>query len=179
MRYAIYALAAVAIFAGSTVQAAAELKVVAIGASNTYGSGRGRTNGGVSSGQAYPAQLEALLRARGIDVRVSNEGVPGDTTAGMLGRLNSAVPHGTAVVILQPGGNDARRAASGNTAGNIAEIRRRLAARHIPVIMLTSMGSIAPRDSRDPDGQHFNARGHAAIARWLAPKVEAAARHKK
>jgi acyl-CoA thioesterase-1 len=178
MRHATYALVTVAILAGNLMSVAAEVKVVALGASNTYGSGRGRTNGGVSPRQAYPAQLEALLRARGIDARVSNEGVPGDTTAGMLGRLNSAVPDGTAVVILQPGGNDARRGNGGSTARNIAEIRQQLAARHIPVIMLSSLGGIAPHDSRDPDGQHFDARGHAAIARWLAPKVESAVRHK-
>ncbi len=61
---------------------------------------------------------------------------------------------------------------------NIAEIQRRLAARHIPVIMLINPGRIAPKDSRDPDGQHFNAHGHAAIAGWLAPQVAAAARRK-
>ncbi len=177
MHRVIHALLAVAILAGGIVQAAAEVRIVALGASNTYGSGRGKTNGGVGRGEAYPAQLQALLRARGIDARVSNKGVPGDTTAGMLGRLDSAVPEGTAVVILQPGGNDARRG-SGNSAANIAEIQRRLAARHIAVIMLSAPGRIAPKDSRDPDGQHFNTRGHAAIARWLAPQVVAAARRK-
>jgi lysophospholipase L1-like esterase len=30
----------------------------------------------------------------------------------------------------------------------------------------------------DPDGQHFNAQGHAAFAAWLAPQVMAAARGK-
>jgi acyl-CoA thioesterase-1 len=44
--------------------------------------------------------------------------------------------------------------------------------------MLTNLGSVAPQNSRDPDGQHFNASGHAAIARWLAPKVAAVARRK-
>ena len=176
MRHFTYALLTMALLAGGTVQAAAEVRIVALGASNTYGSGR--HSGGVSPSQAFPAQLEAMLRARGIAARVSNKGVPGDTTAGMLARLDSAVPEGTAVVILQPGGNDARRAGSGNSATNIAEIQRRLAARHIPVIMLTNPGRIAPKDFRDPDGQHFNARGHAAIAGWLAPQVAAAARGK-
>ena len=176
MRHIAYALLTAALMAGGIVQAAAEVRIVALGASNTYGSGR--HGGGVSPSQAFPAQLEAMLRARGIAARVSNKGVPGDTTAGMLGRLDSAVPDGTAVVILQPGGNDVRRAGSGNTTGNITEIQRRLAARHIPVIMLINPGRIAPKDSRDPDGQHFNARGHAAIASWLAPQVAAAERRK-
>jgi lysophospholipase L1-like esterase len=85
---------------------------VALGASNTEGKGRGGTNMGVPREQAYPAQLERLLRTRGINARVMNAGVAGDTTAGMLARLGSAVPNGTSVLILQPGGNDARHGAS-------------------------------------------------------------------
>jgi acyl-CoA thioesterase-1 len=177
MRRIAYTLMAAAMLAGSIAPAFAEIRIVALGASNTYGSGRGSTNGGVNPAEAYPAQLEALLRGRGLDARVSNKGVPGDTSAGMLARLDGAVPAGTAVVILQPGGNDARHG-GGDGAANIAEIRRRLAARRIPVIMLTSPGRIAPKDTRDPDGQHFNAQGHAALARWLAPQVIAAAPRK-
>jgi acyl-CoA thioesterase-1 len=152
---------------------AAHVTIVALGASNTYGQGRGRTNGGVSPSQAWPAQLQALLRARGLDATVKNEGVPGDTTGGMLARLNSAVPDGPALVILQPGGNDRRRGQGGARAGNIADVKSRLAARHIKVLVLGHMGQIAGRATRDPDGQHFNAQGHAAIARSLVPRVMA------
>ena len=42
-----------------------------------------------------------------MNARVANAGINGDTTAGMLRRLDRAVPAGTRVVILQPGGNDA------------------------------------------------------------------------
>jgi acyl-CoA thioesterase-1 len=153
---------------------AASVSIVALGASNTYGHGRGRTNGGVEPSRAWPAQLQAMLRAKGIDATVRNAGVPGDTTGGMLARLDSAVPAGTKLVILQPGGNDARRGQGGSRAGNIAEIKRRLAARHIKVLMIGKINRIAPRDTRDPDGEHFNARGHTAIARSLVPRVIAA-----
>jgi acyl-CoA thioesterase-1 len=67
--------------------------VVALGASNTFGKG-------VSRSQSYPAQLETLLRAKGLNVRVINAGVNGDTTGGMLGRLDRVVAKGTSVVIL-------------------------------------------------------------------------------
>lgn len=167
-------IAGAALFACGA-QAAGEVHIVALGASNTYGSGRGRTNGGVPSSQAYPAQLQSLLKSKGLAAHVSNAGVPGDTTGGMLARLNSAVPNGTTIVILQPGGNDARRGQGASRESNIAEIKRRLAARHIKVIMLGHLGQIAPRGTRDSDGQHFNAQGHAAFAAWLAPKVIAAA----
>ncbi|EFI50496.1 GDSL-type esterase/lipase family protein [Afipia sp. 1NLS2] len=168
--------AAAALFA--TAAQGAEVNIVALGASNTYGSGRGRTNGGVPSSQAYPAQLQRLLAAKGVSAHVANAGIPGDTTGGMLARLNSAVPNGTMIVILQPGGNDARRGEGASRQGNIAEIKHRLAARHIKVIMLGHLGQIAPKNTRDPDGQHFNAQGHAAFAAWLAPQVMAAARGK-
>src|SRR3712207_3463798 len=74
--------------------------IVALGASNTEGMGRGRTNLGVPREQAYPAQLERLLRARGVNAPVINAGIAGDTTAGMLARLDAAVPSGTRVLIL-------------------------------------------------------------------------------
>lgn len=150
---------------------AASVQIVALGASNTYGHGRGRTNGGVEPSQAYPAQLETMLRARGVDAHVTNAGVPGDTTGGMLARLGSAVPDGTRIVILQPGGNDARRGEGGSRAANIAAIQQQLAARHIKVIIT---GMAAPAGTRDPDGQHFNAQGHAAVAAALVPRVLAA-----
>jgi acyl-CoA thioesterase-1 len=173
-RWALGLAAAAALFA-CTAQAA-QVNIVALGASNTYGSGRGRTNGGVPSSQAYPAQLQRLLAAKGVSAHVANAGIPGDTTGGMLARLNSAVPNGTSIVILQPGGNDARRGQGASRQNNIAEIKHRLAIRHIKVIVLGHLGQIAPKNTRDPDGQHFNAQGHAAFAAWLAPKVIAAVR---
>lgn len=154
---------------------AAPVNIVALGASNTHGKGRGATPGGVGRAQAFPAQLQAMLRARGVDARVANAGVPGDPTRGMLARLASAVRPGTRVVILQPGGNDARRGISGaERAANIAEIARRLEARGIRVIVLDRLLGMVPAESRHPDGQHFDARGHAAIAAALLPQVMAA-----
>jgi acyl-CoA thioesterase-1 len=150
---------------------AASVTIVALGASNTYGKGKGSHPGGVPQSQAYPAQLQALLKAKGIDARVINAGIPGDTTGGMLARLSSAVPNGTQVVILQTGGNDARRGVGGEAAGNTAQITNNLQTRGIKVIMLDRLGAYAPASTRDPDGQHYNAQGHAAIAAGLLPKV--------
>src|SRR5262249_10886069 len=103
--------------------------IVALGASNTYGKG-------VARAQAYPAQLEALLRARGQTVQVINDGLNGDTPAGMLGRIDGAVPSGTSIVILQPGGNDRRKGQDAATSGNVAAIEAKLRSRGIRVIML-------------------------------------------
>ena len=81
---------------------AADKIVVALGASHTFGKG-------VSRGQDYPAQLENLLTQKGFEVQVINSGVNGQTTGEMLERLKASVPPNTAVVILQPGGNDKRK----------------------------------------------------------------------
>jgi acyl-CoA thioesterase-1 len=148
--------------------------IVTLGASNTEGMGRGRTNMGVPRDQAYPAQLERLLRARGTNARVINAGIAGDTTQGMLARLDSAVPNGTSLLILQPGGNDARRGVGGNEAANVAEIKRRMQARGIPVIVLHPFGA-GLGQYRLADGQHFSAEGHAAVAARLLPQVLRAA----
>jgi lysophospholipase L1-like esterase len=76
-----------------------EIKIVALGASQTNGKG-------VSNSDAYPAQLERILKAEDYAVSVANEGVDGATTRDMLSRLSRAVPDGTKIVILQPGTND-------------------------------------------------------------------------
>ena len=157
-------LAAFLLTAGSAE--AASVNIVALGASNTYGKG-------VARGQDYPAQLQAMLRAKGLDARVANAGINGDTTGGMLTRLGSAVPAGTQIVILQPGGNDRRKGQSGRES-NIAAITSQLAARRIRVIMLDRvLGRMAPQHMQ-PDGRHLTPEGHRIIAARLLPQVTAA-----
>ncbi|MDE2364475.1 MAG: esterase [Hyphomicrobiales bacterium] len=148
---------------------AAAAPIVALGASNTEGRGRGRAADGVPPSQAYPAQLEALLTARGCRAAVMNAGVAGDTTEGMLARLPGVYGADTKVLILQPGGNDARRGASGR-AENIVAIRDYVKKRGGTFIMLDGLGRIAS-GRRLADGQHFDAGGHAMFARYLLPRV--------
>ena len=65
---------------------------------------------GLPKAQAFPARLEAALRAQGIDVAVIDAGVSGDTSAGGLARLDWAIgdpPPGYAIVEL--GANDGLR----------------------------------------------------------------------
>jgi acyl-CoA thioesterase-1 len=159
---------------GAWSASAAPLMIVALGASNTAGRGIGSHPGGVAAKDAYPAQLEALLRAKGYDAHVRNAGVPGDTTAGMLRRMNTAVPNGTQIVILQVGGNDARQGVGADTAANTARMKSQLSGRGIKVILLDKLGAFAPESTRDSDGQHYNVQGHAAIAAGLQPQVIAA-----
>ena len=87
-------------------------------------------------------------------VRVVNAGINGDTTEGMLGRLDRAVPNGTRAVILQPGGNDRRKGRPDRT----ADIQGRLSARGIPVIMLAN--GMLRGLPHQPDGQHLTPEGY-------------------
>jgi acyl-CoA thioesterase I len=64
---------------------------------------------GLSADQGFAARLEAKLRGDGIDVRVINAGVAGDTTAGGLARLDWALAEKPDLVILELGANDALR----------------------------------------------------------------------
>ena len=150
-------------------------QVVALGASNTEGRGRGATADGVPRAQAFPAQLERMLVSNGCRVRVLNAGIAGDTTAGMLRRLPGAMGKDTKVVIFQPGGNDARRGDASNVAANTEAISRYVAARGATMITMDNPGRIAPRSSRMPDGQHYNAEGHAAFAQSIYSQVRSAA----
>jgi acyl-CoA thioesterase I len=138
------------------------LRIVAIGASNTHGWYVGNQG-------AYPAQLQALLRAKGIDAQVTNAGVPFDTTAMMLRRIDKDVPNGTELVILQPGGNDLRFLGSKQQrAANIAEMERRLRARSIKLVLYDDE---IPLRYYTIDFIHLTREGHAMIAAALLPRV--------
>jgi acyl-CoA thioesterase I len=64
---------------------------------------------GLAPEQAFPAKLEAALLQQGIEVRVVNGGISGDTTAGGLARLDWALADKPDLVILELGANDALR----------------------------------------------------------------------
>jgi acyl-CoA thioesterase-1 len=173
----------------ATSALAAESRIVALGASQTNGKGVPRED-------AYPAQLERLLKSEGLDVSVVNAGVDGDTTTDIAARLDSSVPEGTQLVILQPGTNDrnakGRRGAVSEeqTRENVDAMLAKLRARNIKVILLGYPGGgggpVAkahgahwygqirlPEQYRQADGQHYTREGYAVLASELAPIVKA------
>jgi acyl-CoA thioesterase-1 len=95
---------------------------------------------GLEPGQSYPARLEAALRARGINARIANAGVSGDTTAGALQRLEFTL-NGQArtpqLVIISLGGNDMLRGvAPAETRANLDAILAKLSERKIKAVLL-------------------------------------------
>jgi acyl-CoA thioesterase I len=143
-----------------------QAQIVALGASVVQGYG-------VGSGEAFPEQLAAMLHAKGKQYSVSNQGISGDTTAGVLGRLDSAVPQGTRIVILLIGGNDVRRGATVEQAkAGVNQIAARLQARKIRVIIATPYYKAARgRGMVLADGVHLTAEGQRYMAAQLLPLI--------
>ena len=152
-------------FLGLETAFAGDAIVVALGASNTYGHW-------VARGEDYPAQLEQTRHAKGFKVSVVNAGVSGDTTWGMLSRLDGVTPEGTRVVILEPCCNDFTKGFGWQHASNVEEIKRRLAARRIALIMLKPMS----RGKETVDGVRLTAAAYHQFAEEILPQVEQALR---
>jgi acyl-CoA thioesterase-1 len=171
------------LLAAPLAASAATIHIVAFGDSATAGYL-------VPRAQAYPAQLQTLLRKKGYDVDVTNAGVNGDTIAGALKRFDSAIAPGTAIAIVEFGTNDRRSGASMKTVGaRLTELIRSLRARGIEVLViglgslnlsdvarahgvLYAQWNLPPGKYRARDRQHFNAEGYAMVIARMLPLVE-------
>ena len=138
------------------------LTIVAIGTSNSFGWGVGQQN-------AFPAVLERMLRAQGVDATVIIKGIWVGRTGGMLSIVQSDLPPDTRIVVLQPGENDIRFGGARDTrSNNIAEILKELNERHItPIVVDPGFASRLYQW----DGLHFNAETHREVAAYLAKRV--------
>lgn len=108
---------------------------------------------------AFPAQLEARLQAGGINARVINAGVSGDTSAGGLARLDWALASANNgnpdLVIVEFGGNDALRGIDpAVTRGNLDEILSKLRGRGLTVLLV---GMRAPPNMGSEYAAEFDA----------------------
>jgi acyl-CoA thioesterase I len=110
---------------------------------------------GLKPSQAFPAQLERTLTARGHAVEVINAGVSGDTTASGLERVAWAVPEGTDAVIVELGANDALRGLDpGRAKINLERIIAIVKARGAQVLLA---GMMAPRNMGEDYVRAFDA----------------------
>ncbi|MBV9542422.1 MAG: arylesterase, partial [Alphaproteobacteria bacterium] len=108
---------------------AAPVKILALGTSLTQGYG-------VPPGLDFTAVLQMRLKASGIDAKVINAGVSGDTSAGGLARLDWSLADHPDAAIIELGSNDALRGLSpAQTEKNLSAILTRLKAAHIPVLL--------------------------------------------
>ena len=158
-------LAAALLIAASLAANATQITIVAIGASNTVG-------WGTYGEEVFPAKLEALLKQQGYDVQVKNAGATGATTVRMLERLDTSVPDGVKLVILQSGVNDYFQGISAEKReANIEEIIRRLSTRGVTTIRIDKMLYALPKQYLQSDGLHLTAEGHTLIANQLLRPV--------
>jgi acyl-CoA thioesterase-1 len=182
MRLAFVVIAA--LLAAPAAAQARAIRIVAFGDSATAGYL-------VERKDAYPAQLQAALRAKGHDAEVTNAGVNGDTTLGALRRFDAAIGPGTDIAIVEFGTNDLRmRVPKKTMETRLSEIVRTLRARHIQVLVaglgrldLSAVAkangvpyvqwSLPPGRYRARDGAHFNAAGYRIVVQRMLPAVEA------
>jgi acyl-CoA thioesterase-1 len=86
---------------------------------------------GLAADQAYPAVVQQHIDAAGLNFRVVNAGVSGDTSAGGLRRLGWLLQLPIAVLVVELGANDMLRGLDvGALRDNLAEILRRTRAAH-------------------------------------------------
>lgn len=137
LRVLLYNWLVATLFFGTIANAAEPLRIVVLGDSLVAGFR-------LPPSDAFPAQLERALKARGHAVEVINAGVSGDTTAGGLARVRWAVPEKTSAVILELGANDALRGLDPAQArSNLDKIITMLKASGTEVLLA---GMLAPRN---------------------------------
>jgi acyl-CoA thioesterase-1 len=142
-----------------------ELRVLAFGDSLFAGYN-------LAEGEGYPAVLEAELRERGINARVTDAGVSGDTTQAGRQRIGFALDNMGAppdLAIVELGGNDLLRGIPPEqTRENLAAILAELEERGIPVLL---MGMRAPPNLGADFVSQFDAIYPALAERYNAELV--------
>ena len=131
-----------------SVGAEAPVRILALGDSLVAGFG-------LPAREGFAPQLEAALRKLGIDARVIQGGVSGDTSAGGLARLSWMLSPKPAIVIVELGGNDGLRGLPPDkTRSNIDAILRQLKLAGVKVLLT---GMLAPPNLGREYGAEFNA----------------------
>lgn len=104
---------------------------------------------------AFPVQLEKTLRGKGMNVRIVNAGVSGDTAADALARFDWSMPDEADAAIVELGANDALRGIQvPETEKALGEILSRLKARRMDVLIA---GMEAPRNWGEDYARRFTA----------------------
>jgi acyl-CoA thioesterase-1 len=109
---------------------------------------------GLPEDQAFPALIQAQIDSSGLDYRVINAGVSGDTSAGGLRRLDWLLRLPIAALVLELGANDMLRGQSvALLRSNLAMILDRTSNAHPDVRFLIAGMRAAPNLGRDYVGE--------------------------
>ncbi len=126
---------------------ARELKILALGDSLTAGYGLAKSDG-------FTEQLEKALHAEGLEIRVINAGVSGDTSAGGRARLDWALADKPDAVLLELGANDGLRGIEPRvTRDNLEAILAKFAGLKLPVLFagMRAPPNLGPEYGREYD----------------------------
>lgn len=109
---------------------------------------------GLAPGKAFPAQLHVALGQSGVDGKVINGGVSGDTSAGGLARLDWLLGDKPDLVIVELGANDGLRGLDPDvTRDNLDRIITRIRETGAHVLLA---GMVAPPNLGADYGERFN-----------------------
>lgn len=126
---ALFSIVLPLIMAASGQALAAPVKILALGTSLTQGYG-------LPPGTEFPVQLQAALKAAGVDATVINAGVSGDTSAGGLARLDWSLADKPDAAIVELGSNDMLRGLSpAQTEKNLRAILAKLKTAKVRVLL--------------------------------------------
>ena len=142
-----FVLAVLLIVAMALPVFAKPVNILALGDSLTAGLG-------LNPDEAFPAKLEAALKAKYPELKIINAGVSGDTTTDGLARLDWSLTPEVNAVMVELGANDALRGLDPAIAEkNIDQILSALKQRGLPVLLL---GMRAPPNLGSEYGSKFD-----------------------
>jgi len=138
---------------------------------------------GLPEAEAFPARIERRIEARGLDYRVVNAGVSGDTSAGGLRRLDWLLRLPIAVLVVELGANDMLRGQSVEALReNLDAILERTRAAHpearFLIAGMRAAPNLGPRYAKAFDAVHpaLAERWDAALVPFLLEDVAAVRR---
>ena len=112
---------------------------------------------GVEPEPAYPALVQEIIDATGVDAQVVNAGLSGETTAAGLRRVDWILSRPIDIFVLALGGNDALRGIPvDETKRNLEGILRKVAARY-PDVRLIVAGMESPPNMGETFADAFRA----------------------
>ena len=146
-KVALGALALVMLTGAVAYQRAPQRIIVAFG--DSYFSGYG-----LDPTHSFPVQFEKALRAHGHKARVINAGVPGETIADGLARLDKTLKTKPDLIILELGANDAEQKLDPAVSqANLDIMLQRIKAAHVRVLLC---GAVAPTEFGEEYQASFN-----------------------
>jgi acyl-CoA thioesterase-1 len=163
------AMAVVLAFLNCGQVRAETIRIVALGASNTYAQA-------VPASQAWPAKLERMLRAKGYDASVTVKAVTlGD--ASDIFRAAGSIPAGTKIVLFDAGGGNSKDRGVDPRAYR-ARTMQAIRAQGAKPIFVSYKQIVGPEGTsawiaNDPH-HHFTVASHSRVAAAMLPRVIAA-----